>query len=176
MRYAMICARRFLPPFTLYLIIVLLLGVVLISFIYLYSNLFPKNDFAEFYQKSILFLLQGQNPYINSGLYNPPWIYLLLSPLILVPTPAGAAVLTLLNLLALAWLLYRSHVTLPVFLFALFSPVTLCIVMTSNIDGLLLLGVLLPPQWGLFLVLAKPQLGLGIAIFWAWEAFHEEVA
>ena len=40
----------------------------------------------------------------------------------------------------------------------------------GNIDWMVPLGFLLPPQWGLFLVLAKPQIGLAVAVFWFIEA------
>lgn len=42
----------------------------------------------------------------------------------------------------------------------------------GNIDWLIPLGAVLPPQIGLFLVLSKPQIGLGVAIFWLIEAYR----
>jgi hypothetical protein len=42
----------------------------------------------------------------------------------------------------------------------------------GQIDGLISLGYILPPTLGLFLVLAKPQSGLGLAIFWLIDAWY----
>ena len=42
----------------------------------------------------------------------------------------------------------------------------------GNLDGLVALGFVLPPQIGLFFVLAKPQIGLIAAIFWFIESWR----
>lgn len=164
--------RRFLPPRALAFVIVLMLVGVFLCLMNMYRFQFQENDYSVFIRQNVLLFWQGQDPYLGPGPYNPPWLYLILGPLLFLPDPAGAAVLTMLNLLVLAWLLKRSRASLLVLFMALFSPVVLSLVMTSNVDGILLLGVLLPPQWGLFLVLAKPQMGVGIALYWAWQAFH----
>lgn len=154
------------------IVLILSMAIIFLGLCWLYRGIFPQTDFALFIRQNILLVWQGQNPYLGVGPYIPPWIYLLLGPLLSVPEPVGAALVTLLNLAGLAFLLYRSKTSLPVMAMALFSPVVLSLVMTSNLDGLFLVGALLPPQWGLFIVLAKPQLGLGIALYWAWEAYH----
>lgn len=165
--------NRPLPKFVLPVVATILLIGLFAALVVLYTTLFPYNDFFNFIRPNILLFWQGQDPYLGPGPYNPPWLYVLLGPLLAVPIPMGAAILTMLNFLSLTWVLYRNKASLPVFVLILFSPVTLSLVMTANVDGMLLLGALLPPQWGLFLVLSKPQLGLGIALYWAWEAFRE---
>lgn len=160
------------PRIALVIVLILALPILFAGLCWLYRDCFPQTDFALFIRQNILLLWQGKSPYLGEGPYIPPWLYLLLSPLLSLPVPAGAALLTLLNLAGLGFVLYRSQASLPVFVMALFSPVTLCLVMTANLDGLLLAGALLPPTWGLFIVLAKPQLGLGIALYWAWEAYR----
>lgn len=43
----------------------------------------------------------------------------------------------------------------------------------GNIDWLVALGFLLPPRWGLFLVLLKPQIGCFLALFWFFEGWRK---
>lgn len=64
------------------------------------------------------------------------------------------------------------------------KPLTVILIMTTpnflfyglsfaNIDWMVVLGLIMPPQIGLFLVLAKPQIGMGVAFYWAYEAYQK---
>jgi hypothetical protein len=44
--------------------------------------------------------------------------------------------------------------------------------LNGNIDWLALVGVVMPPQIGLFFISTKPQMGIAIAIFWLIEAWR----
>lgn len=55
----------------------------------------------------------------------------------------------------------------------LLSPPVLHGLLNANIDCLAMLGFVLPPQLGLPFVLIKPQVGIGMAIFWLAEAWRE---
>jgi hypothetical protein len=48
----------------------------------------------------------------------------------------------------------------------LLSPPFLHLLRNSNFDWLVVIGFILPPSIGLFFVLVKPQIGIGIAIYW----------
>jgi len=112
------------------------------------------------------------SPYVQ-GFLNPPWAILPLLGCGLAPAPVGRALLFLMSLAAFAYLAIRLGGT-PVTtgLFLLSPPVMHCL-LNGNIDWLVLLGLLVPPQWGLFLVILKPQMGLGVAIYWAWDAWRQ---
>jgi hypothetical protein len=45
--------------------------------------------------------------------------------------------------------------------------------LNSNLDWMPLLGFVLPPQWGLFLIAVKPQLGFTVALWWLVEAWQK---
>lgn len=124
------------------------------------------------YRRAALELLAGRSPYTIGLFLNPPWLLLPLIPLALLPEKVGAAVLSVLGLAAFSFLGFkRGARPLTLILLILSYPVGLCLY-RGQIDWLVLLGVLFPPQYGLFLVTAKPQLGIGIAVFWLVEAWR----
>lgn len=53
----------------------------------------------------------------------------------------------------------------------LLLPVIVCLLF-GQIDGLILLGLFMPRPLGLILLLAKPQMGAAIAVFWLVEAWR----
>lgn len=55
----------------------------------------------------------------------------------------------------------------------LFSPPVLFDLFEANINWLIILGFLLPPRIGLFLVLLKPQMGIAVALYWFIETWHQ---
>ena len=55
----------------------------------------------------------------------------------------------------------------------LVSPPVLHCLLNGNIDWMPLLGFVLPPQVGLFLVVIKPQVGFTVAIFWFVESWRD---
>lgn len=44
----------------------------------------------------------------------------------------------------------------------------------GNIDWLVMLGIGMPPQLGLFFILMKPQIGIGLALYWLYEAWTRD--
>jgi hypothetical protein len=54
------------------------------------------------------------------------------------------------------------------------SPVVIGCLFEGNIEWLALLGVVLPPQIGLIFLAAKPQFGLGLALYWLITIWIEQ--
>lgn len=103
-------------------------------------------------------------------MFIPYWILALLMPLALLPEPIGSALLLLINLAAFSYTAHRFGANpIGLLLFLLSPPVLLCL-LNSNIDGIVVLGFVLPPQLGLFLLLLKPQVGSAAAMYWLVEA------
>ena len=105
-------------------------------------------------------------------LLQPSWALLPLLPLALMPEKVGAVVLTCLHFLCYiitAHKLGAKPVTIA--LFMLLPNVAMWGYGFANIDWMVV-GFILPPQIGLFLVLVKPQLGLAVAIYWLVEAWR----
>src|SRR5262249_45520113 len=109
--------------------------------------------------------LHGRSPYSVDGFLNPWWILLPLAPIARLPPGWGCAVMYVLNLYAFAWTTARMR--FPWFLIRpyLIFPVPILNGNNGTIDGLVALGLAVPAPIGLFLLLAKPQIGFAPALF-----------
>ena len=128
-------------------------------------------DWVSSYYPAIQRLFSG-SPVYGGNFYNPPWVLFILAPLGLLSARAGAALIFALNVCAFVLVFVRLRVpcwALPILLFL--GPIATA--QAGNIDGLCALGFLLPPQIGLFFILTKPQIGIGLALFWAVDAWVE---
>ena len=105
--------------------------------------------------------LQWHDPYHTKGLIcNPPWIFLLLYPLAVLPHPAGVGILILASIVAVGT--YVGSLK-KAFFVAASAPMAILIVL-GQLDALLLLGLMIPYGLGLPILLVKPQ-GLFLTIF-----------
>jgi len=68
-----------------------------------------------------------------------------------------------------AWKLGAKPLSLAMLLS---TPQLMFLSRNGNIDWLVVLGFIMPPQIGLFFVLIKPQIGLAVAVFWFIEAWR----
>lgn len=127
-------------------------------------------DWKLNYYPALMALLSGHSPYV-AGYYNPPWTLLPLIPLVLLPVAWGAAVLGIANFAAYAYVLARMRVN--VIMAAVLVLLTSFNSINGNIEGLCALGFIMPPQIGLFFVLVKPQIGIGVAAYWAFNIYTE---
>ncbi len=140
-----------------------------------YAHGYPKIgvDFRMAFRDAALRLLQGENPYSNEFFFNPPWILVFLIPLSLSSPELGTAILFVLSIFLYIFIAMKLKMNpLLIIVFLIFSPLWINLA-NGNIDALVALGFILPPQLGLFLVLVKPQLGIAVALFWlvqAWRA------
>lgn len=117
-------------------------------------------------------LLSGSNPYSIHGFYNPVWILFPLIPLAWLPTSISQVVFSSFGFLVYAGtLLSRRSPSYALFAF-LISPVVILSLAYTTTDWIPLLGIFLRPPIGLFLVMLKPQIGIGIALYWAFAAYR----
>lgn len=130
-------------------------------------------DWKWGFRPASLAMLRGDSPYDGYGVFNPPWVFLLLSPLAALPESLGAAAMAVVTFAAFGLAAARLKAKPYVVAIFLLSPFIFNNARNGNIDWIVALGVTLPPQIGLFFVLAKPQIGLGIALFWLFEAWRE---
>lgn len=118
-------------------------------------------------------VITGHTPYTSVIQCLPPWIYLLLSPIAILPEDLGIAVIFVLTYMVVAFVLYRLNGNIWIIIAFLLNSYIWKNARVGNIDFLAMFGFILPPQIGLFFVLIKPQIGAGIAIFWLIEAWRK---
>lgn len=117
-------------------------------------------------------LLAGRTPYTRVTRCLPPWIYILVAPLALLPAGLSTAIMFVLSYFLYFIVLYRLKAQPLAIIAFLFNAFGFTNAKNGNVDSLAALGFILPPQIGLFLVLSKPQVGIGMAIYWlvaAWK-------
>jgi hypothetical protein len=118
-----------------------------------------------------LAIVAGESPY-GAWYFNPPWLAAMLIPLALLPFQASAALMFAINISAFMAIFARLRI------YPVLALILLLIVFRSaffgNVEGLVLLGAIMPPWIGLFLVLIKPQVGIGIALYWLWFAWKDK--
>lgn len=133
----------------------------------------PGPDWTTFYEASH-YLADGRSPYLQQAFANPPWALIPALPLaLLLPKQLGGSAWLVLSFAAFGLVAYRLGAKPLGFGLFLAAPTTAHCLLNGNIDWLPLLGFTLAPQIGLPIVLIKPQIGLGIAIFWVVEAYRE---
>jgi hypothetical protein len=135
------------------------------------------SDWNEGYRPALQLMLHGQSPYARNDvsdhpIVNPPWSLVPLLPLALLPPQWGRAFVFALAILVYSGIAIRLGAK-PIGLaaFLLSYPLVYSLIYGQN-DWLISIGFILPPSVGLFFVLAKPQIGIGIAIFWLVEAWR----
>ena len=116
--------------------------------------LFPEEYYVDWvyaFRPAVWELLSGHTPYTIPGVYNPPWTFILLIPLALVPPKLGAILLTLITFFSLLFIALRLGANNYIGLSFLVIPqIAFKTISNPNIDFLAAFGFILPPQIGLF--------------------------
>jgi len=156
----------------------LILAVALLLF--LLSRLpVLHTDLYYFFRPAVWAWLAGESPYGVPGYVNPPWTPLLTLPFALGPLQLGHGLLFLFSCAVLAGAVRAFGGRHWILLGVLTAPPTLSLLALGQIDGWVLVGLLLGRwavrrgQWAglgvaLALVLVKPQVGGLVALLWLW--------
>lgn len=124
-------------------------------------------DFRAFYQAGHD-VLSGVNPYASTGFYNPIHVAVAFAPIALIQFDVAwhlwAGLSFAIYVIALSRLMKQRVLWL-----ALLAPFGLLIAWYGNLDALVLLGVTLPTPIGVWLLFAKPQIGLFAAALMLWQ-------
>jgi hypothetical protein len=130
-------------------------------------------DWIASYRPATELMMQGISPYARRYIFVSPWTFLPLMPFALLPPQIDRAVLFTVSLLAFTYTAYRLKSKPLHLLFIIFSYPVLFSLLYGNLEWLISLGFVLPPQIGLFFVFIKPQFGAPIAVFWLIEAWRD---
>lgn len=130
-------------------------------------------DWEEYFKPATLLLLHGVSPYTLEGFYNPPWTLIPLIPFAVMPDRIGYALLisTMLStMIGMAYLLRKDLLCMVLFILL---PQTFDMLIFANLEWLVLIGCFLPPQIGLFFVVMKPQIGIGVVLYWLVSSYRK---
>jgi hypothetical protein len=134
----------------------------------------PGIDWRDTYRPATLALLSGKSPYIVDIFYAAPWGLIPLIPFAILPENIGRAILFLVGIASFAFTAYRLGAKYPALIAFLLSPPVIHCLLNSNIEWLPLLGFIMPPQIGLFFIIIKPQIGIGVGFFWLIDAWRKD--
>ncbi|NPA07322.1 MAG: hypothetical protein GXO54_07995 [Chloroflexi bacterium] len=133
----------------------------------------PGIDWHETYYPAARAVLAGRSPYEVAGFRIAPWAIVPFLPLGLLPEDWGRAAYFVLSLFAYAWLAWRLGARGWTLALALLAPPVWHGLLNANIDWLPMLGFVLPPRWGLFFLVIKPQVGIGLTLYWFIQAVRQ---
>lgn len=108
---------------------------------------------------------QIQNPWVlQRGVFNLPWLFILLQPLRLFGPHAGVIIIEVVSIFVVIKIGMLLKLSVWRILLVLFSPPMLWNIYMGQVDGLLMLAYLVPPYFAVFLTLAKPQSNFGAGL------------
>lgn len=151
------------------------IALLLISIPILSAYLPVGLDWRDAYRPAALAMLRGDSPYESgpAGFFNAPWALLPFLPAAIMPYNIGRALVFIMGLCGFAYIGYRlgaRPVSLAIFLSS--ASVIGCL-NNGNIDWLPLLAILMPARYGLIFASIKPQIGIGLGVYWLWESWKE---
>ena len=146
--------------------------VALVLFAVWLASLVPNADWSGTYEGVGRRLLHGQSPYDEPLFVNPPWAALLVIPFAILPSEVGRGLLLVASLAALVYAAWRLHAPRLAVVALLLSPTAIGSLLAANLDAFVILGLFLPPACGLLLLMIKPQIGVGPAIYHLIEAWR----
>ena len=150
-----------------------LTALVLVTFSLAIAFLPPGIDWRDTYRPAALALLQGASPYTVDIFFAPPWSLIPLIPFALLPVEIGRAMLFVVGLCSYAFTAYKLGAKATGLAAFIASPIVLHGLLNSNVEWLVLLGFVLPPQLGLFFVTIKPQIGIGMLVYWGIQGIRD---
>lgn len=130
---------------------------------------FPTADFYGNFYAAARNVLNGHSPYDAVGYICAPWGVIPLIPYALLPPlPAhGLYFATCLYILIyIAWRLDANPLAIVAFIL---SPTAVGALLVGNLDAVVISGMLFPPIVGLLVLLIKPQIGAGVALYYLGE-------
>jgi len=150
-------------------------SILLIALLVTIFSLFLPGavDWHTYYRPAALLMAAGKSPFDVAGFVNAPWVLLPLLPLIFLPEQVGRAVIAAACLLAVLFTAWKLGAKPFGVLWLLLSPPFMQLIYNGNVDWLVVLGFVFPPQVGLFFILIKPQMGFMLAIFWFIQAWRK---
>lgn len=144
---------------------------------YFYLYLPVGLDWHNAYRPASLALLEGKSPYgmseYGQAFYNAPWALLPFLPFAIMPYQMGRVGIFIMGLAGFVYIAYKLNASPTSLIIFLTSAAVIGCLNNGNIDWLPMLAFVLPARWGLIFAAIKPQIGIGIAIYWLFDSYRE---
>jgi hypothetical protein len=149
----------------------LTVGVLLLGLIFPLLPTFA-GDFHDFYMAGRM-IVEGRSPYEWSRYYNPIWVAFGFAPLALLDEGLAYRVFLIPSILGYIFVMWKccggDKVAL---LISLATPFFVMQLFWGQIDWIVLLGLVVRPEIGLFFALTKPQIGIFLAALLFWQIWQ----
>ena len=147
----------------------LTLGVIVAVWM---ASYVPNADWFATFDPAARGLFQGRLPYEQHFVLTPPWAILVLVPFVLFPPNIARGLVLVASLCVLIYTAWRLHAPKIAMVALLISPTAIGSLLSGNLDAFVLAGIFLPPLWGLFFLMIKPQVGIGVAIYYLTQTWQ----
>lgn len=129
-------------------------------------------DWVVSFRPAALAMLHGGSPYDGFGYYNPPWMLLPFIPIALLPEAVGRLFVLLSGLSVFFYVAYKFNRSPIVCALFMVSYPVLGSLNTAGLDWFSMLGFVMPAPLGLIFAATKPQIGLGISLYWLVQSWR----
>lgn len=137
------------------------------------ASFIPNADWYVTFDPTARNWLHGHSLYEQTGFMNPPWTVLILVPFVLFPINIARGLILVTSLSIYIYTAWRLQAPKVAVIGLLLSPTVIGSLLAGNLDALILLGMFLPPAWGVLILSIKPQIGFGVAIEYLVEAWRK---
>jgi len=158
-----------------YLKIALLIILAAVTIPLLYTSLPVGLDWRDAYRPAALVMLHGGDPYTGTPapFLNAPWTLLPFIPFALMPYQIGRVGIFIVGLAGFAYIAYKLKAKpLAMVIFLSSASVVGCL-NNGNLDWLPMLSFVLPAPVGLLFAVMKPQVGIGVILYWLVMSYRE---
>jgi hypothetical protein len=130
----------------------------------------------DIYRQASLDFLRGLNPMLTPLYSAPPWLCLLIAPLAILPRWFGYVLGAFILLNVVIVIVKQLKGDVWTILLACTTPFVLHNILYGSVEWVPLLGMLMPPTWGLLWVSGKPQSGAGAVLFHVIQAARRKLS
>lgn len=156
------------PRIFLIVILAVLIGVAVY-----FASFLPTADWYDIFYPAARGIFSGHSPYERIGYIVAPWGVVPLIPFVLFPPVLAHGLFFVASALILFYVTWRLGARPLAAIAFLLSPTAIGALLVGNLDPLVISGMLFPPAWGLLILLIKPQIGTGVAIYYLVETWRE---
>lgn len=141
------------------------LGILFVAVAYLAAGLPTADFYVNFYEAGRA-VIHGRSPYDAPAFSSAPWGVVPVVPFALLPPVPAHGLYFAASMFVLAYVAWRLKATPWTIAAMLLSPTAIGALLVGNLDPFVISGILFPPILGLLILLTKPQIGAGVALYY----------